>query len=320
MLKKFIKKPWGPFPFKPIQKSRIYIIPTFHGLIFLGLILGCILVSATYGSNLVLLMALILLGVFLVTAILSNSYLKSLEVQKVEVTSNYLDQKIKVRVLIKNRSQERREGIVVELSKIIKNLEISFAVLESLELKSIFGTFEAAKRGRYELDRVKISTTRPLGLFYVWSLIPLSEEYYVYPRPEGAPFPKEFSDKKKGDLRIGHNQGLEDFYQHRTFREGEALGQVDWKALARGRPKMIKEFRSSQGLSWNINWDRLEDMGFEKKLSQLSLWFKVAQENKINIQFAHTNRGKIKMNKPSDYARGLSLLATMEDVDGEYKP
>lgn len=306
---KYSMKPWPPFKLSPRQ--RIYIIPTWHGLIFLSLSIFCIIMGATYGSNLVHLLAFILLGIFLIAAIISNNYLKSVEVQRVDIQSNFFPQSSQVRFLIKNKSHEPRDGINIEISKKWKSLRVDPWSLDVQELKSVMGQLRVTARGKYQIDQIRISCTQPLGLFYVWAIIPLKAVFFAYPEPLGKSLPPEQVSLKKYQNEYYQTQSPEDFYQHRDYQEGESLGRVDWKALARGRAKMIKEFKSTGGRIWNLEWDSesLSDANLETKLSQYSLWLKTAQENKIRLSFRHPRWGLLDVQKPSDYTQCLSTLA-----------
>ncbi|HPI39841.1 MAG TPA: DUF58 domain-containing protein [Pseudobdellovibrionaceae bacterium] len=314
---KFLKKPLRLF--RRRSKRRIYIVPTLHGLLFLGLAIFCILIAATYGSNLVNLLAFILLGIFIVAAQISNSYLKNIDLERVDVSSHYVNQKGIIRLLIKNRSLEAREGIQIELGKQLdkkwKDFSIEPWVLPPQELKSIQGTLSLSRRGQYFIHQIKIFTTRPLGLFYVWSQVPVNVEFFVYPEPKGQEVPFDFIEEGSFEKNSSRTQTPEDFYQHRLYQEGESLGRVDWKALARGRPKLIKEFQIQGGRQWNLDWNQVHELNLELKLSQFSMWLKQAQEKKIKVQFQHPRIEKIGVVSQSDFDRCLSVLATEPNRD-----
>lgn len=106
------------------------------------------------------------------------------------------------------------------------------------------------KRGHFSFAHCEINMPSPLGLWSGKRLISVSDETRVYP---------DFARLYGGELlavdnwlsqlgvrqRQRRGQGLE-FHQLREFREGDSLRQIDWKATARQRTPIAREYQDER--------------------------------------------------------------------------
>jgi uncharacterized protein (DUF58 family) len=106
------------------------------------------------------------------------------------------------------------------------------------------------KRGHYLFQHCEIHLPSPLGLWSGKRLLPVQDSTRVYP---------DFARLYGGELlavdnwlsRLGvrqrqrRGQGQE-FHQLREFREGDSLRQIDWKATARQRTPIAREYEDER--------------------------------------------------------------------------
>jgi uncharacterized protein (DUF58 family) len=106
------------------------------------------------------------------------------------------------------------------------------------------------KRGHFSFDHCEINLPSPLGLWSGKRLLNVSDNTRVYP---------DFARLYGGQLlavdnwlsQLGVRQlqrrglGLE-FHQLREFREGDSLRQIDWKATARQRTPIAREYQDER--------------------------------------------------------------------------
>jgi uncharacterized protein (DUF58 family) len=106
------------------------------------------------------------------------------------------------------------------------------------------------KRGHFSFDHCEISLPSPLGLWSDKRLLNVVDSTRVYP---------DFARLYGGELlavdnwlsQLGVRQqqrrglGLE-FHQLREFREGDSLRQIDWKATARQRTPIAREYQDER--------------------------------------------------------------------------
>ncbi|KAF1030163.1 MAG: hypothetical protein GAK37_01481 [Pseudomonas sp.] len=106
------------------------------------------------------------------------------------------------------------------------------------------------RRGHFSFERCEVHLPSPLGLWSARRLIDTHNATRVYPdfsRLHGTQLLAE--DNWLSQLgvrqRQRRGQGLE-FHQLREFREGDSLRQIDWKATARQRTPIAREYEDER--------------------------------------------------------------------------
>lgn len=97
-------------------------------------------------------------------------------------------------------------------------------------------------RGRFAPDAFRLSTRFPFGMFVHSERVPVGGEILVYPTVKNISSYYERLPFLPGLLQsIGKGQGG-DLFSIRPYREGESARVIDWKATARTRELMSREF------------------------------------------------------------------------------
>jgi uncharacterized protein (DUF58 family) len=127
------------------------------------------------------------------------------------------------------------------------------------------------KRGVYTVDYLEVASVFPMGVFRSWLRQAVSCVCHVYPQPLGeleAPLMHGIGEPDKKGQRIAGD----DFAGVRNYMAGESQRHIDWKAVARGQPLMVKQFESiSQKEIW-LDEAPLRKLDLEAQLSQMARW------------------------------------------------
>lgn len=120
----------------------------------------------------------------------------------------------------------------------------------------------------------------PLGFFTVERSVRVPQGSVVLPRPAGTlplPAPVAGGADRGGVQRSVHGAGEgEDFSGLREWSAGDSLRHVDWKAVARGRPMMVKQWSGAPaGTVW-LEWEALA-LPEQARISQLAQWIDEAE-------------------------------------------
>jgi uncharacterized protein (DUF58 family) len=262
------------------QGGRIFILPTGFGLVFLCGSMLMILVGATYQNNLVNLLAFFMLSLIFVSMVQTHLNLRDIKIQSLEVEPNYVGRDLIVTAVLANGSKDSRFNLEFSLRKMQSRAEYDqvhpLLAKSSIKLKS---AYLAEKRGLYSINDVRIFTDYPLGLFRAWMWLNTKADYYIFPEPIGT----NVSPRSEvGDSAPGRRpmKGGHDFSGHRRFQIGDPMARIDWKAHARGRKWMLKEFDEGHPDTLKFDWNALEGMGHEAKLSQFAAWIEQAEKQK----------------------------------------
>ncbi len=107
------------------------------------------------------------------------------------------------------------------------------------------------ERGAMQFAGLQLRVRSPLGLWQRNRYLPLSESIRVYPNFAAvAKYTLLAADNRLSQMGI-HKQRKrgegQNFHQLREFRQGDALRQVDWKASARLRKLISREYQEERG-------------------------------------------------------------------------
>ncbi|WP_439854634.1 DUF58 domain-containing protein [Pseudomonas yamanorum] len=106
------------------------------------------------------------------------------------------------------------------------------------------------RRGHFSFTRCEVHLPSPLGLWSARRLIDVSDATRVYPdfaRLYGAQLLAVDNWLNQLGVRQRQRRGLGlEFHQLREFREGDSLRQIDWKATARQRTPIAREYQDER--------------------------------------------------------------------------
>jgi uncharacterized protein (DUF58 family) len=105
-------------------------------------------------------------------------------------------------------------------------------------------------RGHFHFPQCEVSLPSPLGLWRARRYLPVSGETRVYPdfaRLYGAQLMAVDDWLSQLGVRQQQRRGLgQEFHQLREFRDGDSLRQIDWKATARKRTPIAREYQDER--------------------------------------------------------------------------
>jgi len=250
-----------------LRPGRVYILPTGIGLIFALMAFAMLLGSMNYNNNLSFVLTFLLAGIGLVSMHQCQRNLVGLELTFAGAEPVFAGQPIRFRVAVTNRSKNARYGI--RLYNGDANSEtLSLAAGESKVFILPIGT---EVRGWKTLRRFGIRTLFPFELFRSWAWLHMDVSGLVYPRPADSP-----PEAPPTMVATGHRQhdarGEEDFAGLRRYQEGDSPRHVAWKAYARSGQLLSKQFAGADTSSQWFDFDDLERLGLEERLSILTRW------------------------------------------------
>jgi uncharacterized protein (DUF58 family) len=253
------------------MKERIYIIPTRYGFLYGMGIFITVSAGVIYSNNLVYLLSFFLVSLILIGMIQTHNNLKSIKVEKmsVELCPEFSSTQGKVWVKSENSDSHNQIEIRPQIKK-AKNFHFTIETLSRKSLKIQTFSFQGLGRGKYEVGKVKLSTTFPFGLFYAWKIQTIKDLYYVYPQPISHSS-SEYSFKLGDSFEKRNGTKGEDYTQHNKYKIGDSPKHIDWKALAKGRGLLTKEFKDGDRQSIIIDFDKIPG-GIKEKLEQISFW------------------------------------------------
>lgn len=252
---------------------RIYILPTAVGLVFGLMVFAMLLGSMNYNNNLSFVLTFLLTGLGFVSMHQCQRNLVGLELGFAGVDPVFAGQAADFRIAITNHSKTRRSHLQIYSGDIVSNV----ADLAPGESRVFHLEIPTSRRGHVQLERFGIRTLFPFELFRAWAWLHMDLRGVVYPKPAAqAPEPPP------SQAAQGHRQhdarGEEDFAGLRKFHVGDSPRHVAWKAYARSGDLLSKQFSGADTSSQWFDFDRIDDIDAEQRLSILTRWIIEAEQ------------------------------------------
>lgn len=256
------------------DRRRVYVLPTGFGLFYAGLLLAMLLGALNYNNNPALLLGLLLAGAGLASLIGGQLQLTGLVVVAIDAEPVPAGEELLLRVHGQSDDRRRRRGLAV-------TLESAPAETGSLNLQQGRGEAQLAvpthERGWLDLARLRVSTTRPLGLARAWAYVWPQTPLLVYPQPEadGPPLPTGSGDRAQARV---HPSG-DDVHHLRSYRRGDSRRAIAWKSSARRDTLLVREYEQPLGADIVLDWQRLGRIPYESRVSRLARWVDEAERD-----------------------------------------
>lgn len=257
-----------------LGRRQLFMLPTRFGLLFALLLAVQLLAAINYGNGLAYALTFLLGSLAVVSMLYTHRNLFRLRLSAGMCAPVFAGETAAFRIHITNDSDTPRFGVVVMHDK----KEIARADIPARGSADVYLNVPVVKRGTLAMPAVTLITCFPLGLLYSWSRrVALDQSCLVYPRPAG-PTPLRTRTETSLEPATGIRAGGDDYIGAREFQPGDSPRHVDWKAVARGEPWHVKQFGGGYQATVWLDWDTLEGLDAETRLSTLTRWVLDAQQ------------------------------------------
>ncbi|WP_329740665.1 DUF58 domain-containing protein [Dyella sp. A6] len=291
-----------PLPVE-LHRRRIYIVPTRFGLGFTVLLMVMLVGALNYSNNAALLLTCLLGAACAASMLVAFRTLDGLELQRIHSGHAVAGQPIEIRFDF--AAPSARFALRLDMGE----SSTSFAVDLAHDSASVTLPLPTVSRGWQALPRVRVWTTWPLGLFRAWSWLHPEQSVLVWPQPEAAGPPPEA--RADDDQRRRLHQG-EDPATLRDYRRGDPIRHVAWKASARHRDLLVKDFEApASRQDWQLDWHQLGQLEHEHRIARLARWLDEAaahgRHHSLELPGETIERGS----GPVHYMRCMDALAKL---------
>lgn len=250
-----------------LARRRLYILPTRAGMAFGALVLTMLIAALNYANSLALLLAFLLVGFALVAMHECHRNLLGLSLLEAAAPPLFAGSAGTLHLTLQNASRAARYRVqtaIVDDPAVPVDLPPGGHVQAELPIR-------AARRGLQRIDRLRVSSSHPFGLFRVWTWVHAPIGVIVYPRAAGSlPLPADRASSA-GTWPRGAG-GSDEWFGLRPFRDGDSPRQVAWKAYAREAPLLVKEYSAAGSPLRMLSLDAARQPDIESRLAQLARW------------------------------------------------
>lgn len=277
-----------------LDRRRVYIFPTRHGLMLGAMMMVILLGSINYDNALGYLLSFLLFGVFLIGTLHTYSNLAGLSYIGTEAPPVFAGTVARFKMAFDNRGKPPRYSLRLAHWPRLKRRwrwkrrreKVSAAMIPSMSAYDITqATIEIAapRRGWLDLQRVRVSSVFPLGILRAWAYFENHHACLVYPNPQGR-LPLPLHGPSAQTAEVGNSQGNEDFAGFRPYLPGDPVRAIAWKALARQEAVLVKRFTSGGSQRVWLRWADCASLNdAEARLSQLTKW--VLEADRLGVPY-----------------------------------
>jgi uncharacterized protein (DUF58 family) len=296
----------------PVQfdRRRVYVLPTAFGVFFALLLLTMWLGGLNYNNNPALLLGLLLAGAANTSLLAAHLQLTGLQVGAISAEPVPAGAPLEVRVYARADPGRARRGLRVDCGGVWTSLSLVDGHGQATLL------LPTQRRGWLDLERLRISTTRPLGLARAWAYVWPDAPLLVYPAPEahGPPLPQGAGSHARARLRTTGD----DVHHLRTSRRGDARRAIAWKPSARRDTLLVREYEQPVGADVVLDWRQLSGLDHEARIRRLARWVDEAEREGRRYRLDLPGQPSLgpAMGAPQRHAclRALALLPAAERV------
>jgi len=250
-----------------LERRRLYILPTRAGLAFTALLFLMLLAGLNYANSLALFLTFLLTGFALVVMQQCHRNLLGTEVVAAIAPAVFARSTGALQLTLGNSDDSERPRLEAALPQGPRvRADLAPRTQQRLELP-----LPAPRRGVVRIERLRLSTAHPFGLFRVWTWVHTEVAMLVYPHPHGG-LPMPADSARNAGARAHTGAGADEWAGLRPFRDGDSPRQVDWKAYAREAPLLVKEYVQGTSELRMFEFAQLRSLDQEARLSQLARW------------------------------------------------
>lgn len=254
-----------------ISTRRVYILPTRPGLAFAALLFVMLLAGLNYSNSIAMLFTFLLAGFALIAMHLTHRNLVGVTLRGVATVDGFAGEHGRILVTLENGADTPRLGLDCETERTARTpVDVAAGGTARADL-----SLALERRGRVHVDRVRLSTAFPFGLFRAWTYAHLDIAVLAWPVPRGRNEPPP-ETSSGGNSPAVHRAGDEEWSGLREFRHGDSPRQVAWPAYARGRGLLVKVYESPVAHQRCFDLATAPGADLEARLEQLAAWIVAA--------------------------------------------
>ena len=263
-----------------MRYHRIYILPTRSWAVLCAVLAAMWYAAISQSNSVAYLLMFFLASMVMVSAVHAHFALAGLGLRVGRVEPVFAGETAHVPVEVLNPTRRPRHALEVAPNGRVFKEKVHTAVrpVEAHGSQTIDFPVPAQRRGRLTLGRLALTTVYPLGFFRSWRYEPAECDGLVYPAARGS-LPLPTGPTFATEAVAGFGAGGDDYTGVRPYQLGESQRHVDWRAVARGQPLLIKQF---SGVGSRRIWFDYSDVAaipdLEGRLSQMSCWIVEAEE------------------------------------------
>jgi uncharacterized protein (DUF58 family) len=256
-----------------LNRHRIYVLPTRFGLMFSAVLLVMLLGALNYNNNPALLLTCLLGAASYQSVFQAFRAVDRVELRALRAEPCHAGDTLRISLHFHIDARPRHS-----LRMCVEGIETVFDLMPGAD-GWVRIELPAAQRGWRRIDRIRVYSEYPFGLFHVWSWLNPEFAALIYPRLESnaPPLPLDGADAdQKATRRAGDELAM-----LRDYHPTDPMRSIAWKASARHDTLLVKEFEQRRGREIVLDFSRLRGLDRETRISRLARWVIMAESAQV---------------------------------------
>ena len=292
------------------KDRRLRLSLTGLGTQYLLALLAVGAFAVNTGNNLLYLVFSLMLGLLLVSGILSRRALSGLELDALEEGHLFAQVRGGLRLRFRDAARRRPRGLELHLSLEGGRAEPGFlGASDATGTATVVLQARAERRGWSRLRALELRTRYPFGFLEKARILSLDQRVLILPHPRTPP-PRPGGWRGEGQRTRPH-PGSSSPEGARPLRLGDAPGRMHWKRTAQRREPWVRTFEEERPLGIHLRLDLdawRPGRAFERELEHLSGTILQARLQKREVSLdLHGPEGARTFHGPTSCWRALAL-------------
>ena len=180
----------------------------------------------------------------------------------------------------------------------------------------VFLPFTETTRGEKQIEKIKVQSDFPFGIFRSWIWHEYDRSFFAYPQRvicDIAPVKDGFKQSHYEGGRSG-----DDFQDYKKYDLSDSMRHIHWKKMAVSDQLLTKHFDDGGRYQVMLDWDLLnEESDLELKISNFSYWLDLYFCSNKYFQVRINNKLFNSENIEKNYLSTMRYLTAMESENAE---
>lgn len=274
----------------------VYVVPTRYGFIMACVLFLLLLVATNYSNSMAFMLTFLVASICLIGMYQTYGNMSQLEFKTTPVEPIFAGQNAVFSFVVTSLNNRSRFNIYLgepeptdskksHSEKTAKEFITQIPAHITEPNAPITFKTHPLPRGEYTLERTRIWSKYPLGLFFAWTWMRLDTKVMVYPEPKSLKSLAQQFGNEDGQAST-HQTGDDEYAGIRKHQITDSPQRIAWKAVARTQTMLSKEFTGTADKNTWLRYDQLLDFSPEDRLSQLCQWI-------LDCEDSHTPYGLV---------------------------
>lgn len=254
-----------------LSQRSIFILPSRTGWMFSLLLILLLITAINYQNSMIYGLVFWLFSIALSAMIFTYRNLSGLNIRTSKTIKGFAGERIEIPIRLTS-AKRQYQGLIFDWGDKLTQAEVA------AQEKEITVNYLTSRRGYLTTPRLKLHTRFPFGLYTSWTWLRLKTPGVIYPQPIYTPFIAGEGEGEDALTDANLVIGNDEFLGLRSYQAGDSLKHIAWKYLAKGKGLLTKEYDNQQlSMQW-LDWNSLQGMTLEDRLSHLTGWVLQAEK------------------------------------------